>query len=181
MDSRDFHVGCVTQDEAQTAVCRQVTQNSKLMFENAGNWLLDSDLGKILIAYLLTLPLGWLREKESHSVGVRTFPIVAMASCGYLLISRSGPSSDAFTRVLQGLIAGIGFIGGGAILKEGSTVHGAATAASVWNTGVIGAAVALGKYDVAIALAILNGFTLLFLGRLKRKLAEADAGEVPKQ
>src|ERR1700739_3891959 len=144
------------------------------MFETTGIWLFDSSLGKILIAYLLTLPLGWLREKEAHSVGVRTFPIVAMASCGYLLITRSGPSSDPFTRVLQGLIAGIGFIGGGAILKEGTTIHGAATAASIWNTGVIGAAVALGKYDIACFLALLNIFTLLFLGRLKRKLAEPD-------
>jgi putative Mg2+ transporter-C (MgtC) family protein len=149
------------------------------MFETTGYWLFDSNLGKILIAYLLTLPLGWLREKEAHSVGVRTFPIVAMASCGYLLISRT--DSDAFTRVLQGLIAGIGFIGGGAILKDGATVHGAATAASIWNTGVIGAAVALGKYDIALILSVLNGFTFLFLGRLKRKLSEPDAGEVEKR
>jgi len=151
------------------------------MFENTGYWLFDSNLGKILIAYMLTLPLGWLREREAHSVGVRTFPIVAMASCGYLLITKSGPSSDAFTRVLQGLIAGIGFIGGGAILKDGATVHGAATAASIWNTGVIGAAVALGKYDIACILAVLNGFTLLYLGRLKRRLAEADTAELPKK
>ncbi len=151
------------------------------MFEITGYWLLDSNLGKILIAYLLTLPLGWLREREAHSVGVRTFPIVAMASCGYLLITRSGPSSDAFTRVLQGLIAGIGFIGGGAILKEGTTIHGAATAASIWNTGVIGAAVALGKYDIAIILAVLNAFTLKFLKPLKLRLAEPDPVEAQKQ
>ena len=87
------------------------------MFETTGVWLLDSSLGKILIAYLLTLPLGWLREREAHSVGVRTFPIVAMASCGYLLVTKTGTSSDAFTRVLQGLIAGIGFIGGGEHLE----------------------------------------------------------------
>jgi putative Mg2+ transporter-C (MgtC) family protein len=150
------------------------------MFETTGYWLLDSNLGKILIAFLITLPLGWLREKEAHSVGVRTFPIVAIASCGYLLITRSGPSSDAFTRVLQGLIAGIGFIGGGAILKEGTTIHGAATAASIWNTGVIGAAVALGKYDIAIILAILNGLTLKFLMPLKQRLALPEEVVVEK-
>jgi putative Mg2+ transporter-C (MgtC) family protein len=152
------------------------------MFDTTGNWLLDSDFGKISIAYLLTVPLGWLREKEAHSVGLRTFPIVAMASCGYLLITKSGPSSDAFTRVLQGLIAGIGFIGGGAILKDGATVHGAATAASVWNTGVIGAAVALGKYDIAVILAVLNAVTLKLLTPLKRKMAEPEVPvEAPRQ
>ena len=67
------------------------------------------------------------------------------------------------------------------ILKEGTTIHGAATAASVWNTGVVGAAVALGKYDVAIALSILNGFTFLFLGRLKRRLAEPELNQEHKQ
>lgn len=143
------------------------------MFETTGYWFLDATFGKILIAYLMTLPIGYLREREAHSVGVRTFPIVAIASCGYLLVSRT--NSDAFTRVLQGLIAGIGFIGGGAILKDGVTVHGAATAASIWNTGVIGAAVALGKYDIALILAVLNGLTLHFMKPWKQRLDTAVA------
>jgi putative Mg2+ transporter-C (MgtC) family protein len=148
------------------------------MFEDKGYWFLDSSIGKLLIAYLLTLPLGWIREREAHSVGVRTFPIVAIASCGYLLITRS--NSDAFTRVLQGLIAGIGFIGGGAILKDGMTVHGAAAAASIWNTGVIGAAVALGKYDVAVILTVLNLVTMKFLRPIKEKIdAEAKTLKNP--
>ena len=149
------------------------------MFETTGYWFLDSAFGKLLIAYLLTLPLGYLREKEAHSVGVRTFPIVAIASCGYLLVSRT--NTDAFTRVLQGLIAGIGFVGGGAILKEGATIHGAATAASIWNTGVIGAAVALGKYDIALVLSVMNGLTLHFMKPWKQKLDLPGPPEGPKK
>jgi putative Mg2+ transporter-C (MgtC) family protein len=97
-----------------------------------------SDLGKILLSYLLTLPIGWQREKEEHGVGIRTFPLVAMASCGYLLLVHTQAPRDpaAESRVLQGLITGIGFVGAGAILKEGATVRGTATSASVWNTGV---------------------------------------------
>jgi len=112
------------------------------------------------LAYFLTAVIGWDRENEAHSTGLRTFPIVGMASCGYLLIL--GPQSDAAaqSRVLQGLITGIGFVGGGAILKEGTTVKGTATAASVWNAGGIGAAVALERYEIAILLAVLNLFTL---------------------
>ncbi|HEV2178017.1 MAG TPA: MgtC/SapB family protein [Terriglobia bacterium] len=130
-------------------------------------------LGKIFLAYLLTLPIGWEREREAHSVGVRTFPIVAMASCAYLLLM---PSTDVASqsRVLQGLIAGIGFIGGGAILKEGATVRGTATAASIWNTGVLGAAVAMGRYDIAVILAALNFLTLKVLWRYKQKLDQRD-------
>ena len=103
-----------------------------------------SSLGKIAIAFLLTLPIGWEREQEAHSVGVRTFPIVAMASCAYiLLVSPADPAAQS--RALQGLIAGIGFVGGGAILKEGGTVKGTAAAASIRSTGVLGAAVAVGR------------------------------------
>jgi len=126
-------------------------------------------LVKIVAAYLLTLPIGWEREMEAHSVGVRTFPIVAMASCGYLLVAFPGDIA-AQSRVLQGLIAGIGFVGGGAILKEGATVRGTATAASIWNTGVIGAAVATGHYEVAVILSAMNFLILKVFWRYKQKL-----------
>src|SRR5215475_14985109 len=113
------------------------------------------DINRLAIAYLLALPVGLYREKEAHSVGVRTFPIVAMASCGYVMLAMPAyhNSIDAQSRVIQGLVAGIGFIGGGAILKAEGNVHGTATAASIWNTGVVGAAVAEDRYFMAFALA----------------------------
>lgn len=134
---------------------------------------------KIVVAYLLTLPVGWEREREAHSVGVRTFPIVAMASCGYLLLVSSGDAASQ-SRVLQGMIAGIGFIGGGAILKEGATVRGTATAASIWCTGVVGAAVAMGRYEVAIILSALTFITLKLLWRFKQKIGYEVPSSNPK-
>lgn len=125
------------------------------------------NLQKVLLAYALTLPIGWESETEAHGAGIRTFPIVAMASCGYLLLM-SEPAGQS--RILQGLITGIGFVGGGAILREGTTVRGTATAASIWNTGVIGAAVAMGRYEIAIVLSVLNVFTLKALLPLKRRI-----------
>src|SRR6202162_4528278 len=122
---------------------------------------------QIGLAYLLTAVIGWDREKEAHSAGLRTFPIVGMASCGYLLALGNQADSAAPSRVLQGLITGIGFVGGGAILKEGATVRGTATAASIWNAGVIGASVAMGHIQIAIILAALNLFTLRALLPLK--------------
>jgi putative Mg2+ transporter-C (MgtC) family protein len=119
------------------------------------------NVGQIVFVYLLTALIGWEREEsEAHSAGVRTFPLVGIASCGYLLILGPHPDSGDQSRVLQGLIAGIGFVGGGAILKEGATVRGTATAASIWNAGVIGASVAMEHYGIAIVLALLNLFTL---------------------
>jgi putative Mg2+ transporter-C (MgtC) family protein len=128
---------------------------------------------KIAVAYLLAMPMGWTREKQAHGVGIRTFPIVAMASCGYLLLMQGGSGSDALaanSRVLQGLVAGIGFVGGGAILKDGLSVHGTATAASLWNTGAIGAATAMGRYEIAIVLAALNVVTMWGLVPVKKHL-----------
>ena len=79
--------------------------------------------------------------------------------------------------MLQGLITGIGFVGGGAILKEGATVKGTATAASIWNAGVIGAAVAMERFEIAIILALLNLFTLRALLPLKQRLDKRNDGE----
>jgi putative Mg2+ transporter-C (MgtC) family protein len=129
------------------------------------------DLGRLLIAYLLALPIGWYREREAHSVGVRTFPIVAVASCGFVLLG-TGPhmTPDTQSRIIQGLGAGVGFIGGGAILKSEGNVHGTAAAASIWNTGVIGAAVAQNRLMVAVVLSAVNVITLWVLLPLKIKL-----------
>jgi len=134
------------------------------------------DIGKILLAYALAVPVGWYREQEAHSIGVRTFPLVAAASCGFVLVAVPLGQADlaAQSRVIQGLVAGIGFIGGGAILKaEGAGyVHGTATAASIWNFGVVGAAVAQNRYFMAMLLAGLNLFALRVLLPLKLRLDE---------
>jgi putative Mg2+ transporter-C (MgtC) family protein len=142
-----------------------------IAFDFSQAWM---SLVKIVLTYLLTFPVGWEREREAHSVGVRTFPIVAIASCGYVLLVSSA-DLDYQTRVLQGLIAGIGFVGGGAILKEGTNVRGTATAATIWGTGVVGAAVAMGRYEIAVILSVLNFLTLKLFWRYKQKLTEGPA------
>ena len=135
-----------------------------------------SILAHLLGAYILAAVIGWNREAEEHNVGIRTFPIVCVASCGYLLILGPHPDVAAQSRVLQGLITGIGFVGGGAIVKEGANIRGAATAASVWNAAVIGAAVAINRYELAIMLTLLNLLTLRALLPLKAKLDKDKAG-----
>ena len=123
----------------------------------------------VSVAYVLALPVALDREKEVRSAGLRTFPLVAVASCGYALVAMSilGSSADSLSRIIQGLITGIGFIGGGAILKDRGSVHGTATAASIWNTGAIGAAAAFRRYEIAIVLSAINFATLRLLTPLK--------------
>jgi len=134
------------------------------------------DLMRMAVAYLLALPVGWWSEKEAHSVGVRTFPLVAMASCGYVMLAmpQFGNSIEAQSRVIQGMVAGIGFIGGGAIMKSEGAVHGTALAASIWNTGVIGAAVAEDRFVIAAVLSLMNLFALRVLLPLKIKLDQRE-------
>jgi putative Mg2+ transporter-C (MgtC) family protein len=72
--------------------------------------------------------------------------------------------------VLQGLVAGIGFVGGGAILKEGSTIKGTATAASVLSAAAMGASVALDRFGMAVCLMALNLVALRGLAPIKRRL-----------
>jgi putative Mg2+ transporter-C (MgtC) family protein len=142
------------------------------------------DISRLLIAYVLALPVGWYREREAHSIGVRTFPLVAMASCAYVMLAMPAYHNtvDAQSRVIQGLVAGIGFIGGGAILRsEGGNVHGTATAASIWNTGALGAAVAQDRFFLAAAMAAINLFALRVLLPLKLRLdQEQEARERTK-
>ncbi len=133
-------------------------------------------LGQLAIAWILSLPVAWDRERESRGAGLRTFPLVAVAACGYTLVGISVlTSTEAESRILQGLITGIGFIGGGAILKSGGSVSGTATAASIWNTGLIGMAVAFSRYEVALVMALINFVTLRYVQRFKQD--ETDVGE----
>ncbi len=156
------------------------------MLQNPDDSLLDwyrmlVNLGHVAGAYLLALPLAWEREHANRPMGLRTFPLVAVASCGFVLtgVQISGGNPDAIARIVQGLMTGIGFVGGGAILKQGDHVKGTATAVSIWNTGAIGAAAALGRYEIAIVLSAVNFLTLRLLTPLKEYGDEEESGGRP--
>lgn len=131
-------------------------------------------------AYALAFPIGWDREREARSAGLRTFPLVALASCGFIEAAeahlRESPQAVAY--VVEGLITGMGFIGGGAILKHGASVYGTATAASLWATGAIGTAVGLGAYEVAITIAVITFLTLKLLPLIKEE-SQPEAPATP--
>jgi putative Mg2+ transporter-C (MgtC) family protein len=140
--------------------------------------VMATNLAAIAGAFLLALPIGWEREQSERSAGLRTFPLVAMASCGYILIATEvlADHPEGLARVIEGLMTGIGFIGGGAILKSGGSVRGTATAASIWNTGAVGAAVAFHRYDIALVLVAINFVALRWLTPFK---AEGRDGQPP--
>jgi putative Mg2+ transporter-C (MgtC) family protein len=125
--------------------------------------------GHLVAAILLALPTAWNREASSQTVGLRTFPLVALGACAYVLIGHSvaAGSPDAMARLLQGLMTGVGFVGGGAILKHDDYVAGTASAASIWIMGALGAAIGFGYWPLAVLLSLLNFLLIYVLGKLK--------------
>lgn len=141
---------------------------------------------KIVIAVALTSPVSVERYKDDKSAGLRTFPIVAVASCGYVILAGQvfGIASDQQTHILQGLVTGIGFIGGGAIVKDGNRVRGTATAAAIWSTSIVGAAVGYGHIEIAMVVGLFTTLTLWIISRyeirweLERDARDAAAGVI---
>jgi putative Mg2+ transporter-C (MgtC) family protein len=133
-------------------------------------------LVRIFGAYVLVLPVAWERERSTRIMGLRTFPLVSVASCAYVLVAIAvvGTETDAHSRIIQGLMAGIGFIGGGAILKEGTAVRGTATAASVWAVGALGAAVGYGRWEIAVLLSLVTFLTLRLLTPIVERSRQPD-------
>lgn len=111
--------------------------------------------------------------------GLRTVPLVSVGACGYVLISRflyeqGVYDMDGMVRALRSVITGIGFIGGGAIVKETRDVRGLATAAAIWISGAIGAAIAFGHYEVGAVVGLSTVFMLAIQRRLARHVRRTE-------
>jgi putative Mg2+ transporter-C (MgtC) family protein len=150
-----------------------------MTFDPAGLREMASHVFNLALAFALALPVGWDRERDERSAGIRTFPLVAIASCGFVLVGVAilGRESIGQSRIMEGLITGVGFIGGGAILKHGGKATGTATAASLWATGALGAAVGYGLYDIAVVLSLTTFLTLRCAGPMKKAAQEPESQE----
>jgi putative Mg2+ transporter-C (MgtC) family protein len=129
---------------------------------------------RLLAATLLGAVIGLQRERAGKPAGLRTHMLVTLGTAVFVLAcSGVGMSLEGQSRVIQGVVTGIGFIGAGSILKlsEQRDVQGLTTAAGVWMSAAIGVAVGLGSLGVAILSAV---FTLLILSLAKRFERDAD-------
>lgn len=125
----------------------------------AGAQPLAQALTRLLLAALLGGCIGFQRERDGHEAGTRTHALVVMGSAILVLVPQQmGLGADAVSRIVQGLLAGIGFLGAGAILKRPSKeyVAGMTTAAGIWMTAAIGVAVGLGRGATAILWTVLT-------------------------
>ena len=132
-------------------------------------------LVRILMASILGGALGYQREANHKAAGLRTHTLVAMGSALFVLVPQQmGASPGELTRTIQGLVAGIGFLGSGAIVKASRTPHdhrgevsGLTTAASIWMTAAIGMSAGLGREVTAILAA---GFALVVLALIPKRV-----------
>lgn len=131
------------------------------------------NLYQIGIAFVLALPIAINREYvDSGGAGMRTYPLVSIACCAFMLVAMDVyQGSDAEARVMYGVITGMGFIGGGAIVKQSGKALGTANAAGIWLTGAIGLSVAYQRYEVAIVLSLI-GFLIFQFGSYLKKSDE---------
>jgi putative Mg2+ transporter-C (MgtC) family protein len=122
-----------------------------------------------LLAVLLGGIVGYERERRHSAAGLRIHMLVALGAALFVMVPlEDGVASADMSRVLQGLISGIGFLGAGAVIKltEDRSVDGVTTAASIWLTAAIGVAAGMG---MAIAAAMATGFSLFVLAQLSRR------------
>ena len=120
---------------------------------------------RMLLAALLGCALGYEREHEGKAAGMRTHMLVAMGAALFVLVPEQvGLHVADMSRVIQGVVAGIGFLGAGSIIKNRSeeNVHGLTTAAGVWMTAAIGIACGLGR-EVTAVLSTLAALLVLAL------------------
>lgn len=153
------------------------------VFETIGETVVAefSDLGdaeqvtqlvvRLLVAAVMGGVLGLQRERQGKPAGIRTHMLVACSSALVVVVSlQGGLDQEALSRVLQGLLAGVGFVCAGAILKleREEQVHGLTTAAGVWMTAAIGIAAGLGREMTALLSTLLVLGILALEGPIRR-------------
>jgi len=132
---------------------------------------------RLLAATVLGAVIGVQRERAGKPAGLRTHMLVTLGTAVFVLAcSGVGMGPDALSRVIQGIVTGIGFIGAGSILKldRERDIQGLTTAAGVWMTAAVGVAVGLGSLGVALLSTV---FTIVILSFAKRY--EPRAGDTP--
>lgn len=128
---------------------------------------------RLLVATLLGAVVGYERERTGKSAGLRTHMLVAVSSALFVLAPlEAGMSASDVSRIIQGIVTGIGFIGAGAILKVTSDreIQGLTTAAGIWMTAAVGLAAGLGRLGLAAIGVALAWIILYIVARIEQDI-----------
>ncbi|MBN1816751.1 MAG: MgtC/SapB family protein [Sedimentisphaerales bacterium] len=144
-------------------------------FETMGNLAFIQEIGweqvfSMVIAVFLGGAIGFEREWNGKPAGLRTNIIICLGACAFTIIAEniSDGNPDAATRIAAGIVTGVGFLGAGALIHGGDSIHGLTTAASIWLVTSIGIACGTGEYLTAVSVTSLALFALFGLMPLTR-------------
>jgi putative Mg2+ transporter-C (MgtC) family protein len=159
----------------------------RILSQELTSGLHDSQqVARVIIRLLAAMFLGGIvgvqRQSTRKPAGLRTHVLVCVATAAFIIAcSASGMSSDGLSRVIQGIVTGIGFIGAGTILKlsQEHEIRGLTTAASVWMTAAIGVIVGLGSLGIALMITVL-ALIILSLARLEHSIEAEARGQEKK-
>lgn len=128
---------------------------------------------RLIVAMIFGAVIGIQRERAGKPAGLRTHMLVALGAAVFIIASGEfGMNADSISRVIQGLVTGIGFLGAGAILKlyDKRAVEGLTTAAGIWMTAALGVAVGLGRFGLALVATLLAWMTLSLVRQMEHIL-----------
>lgn len=135
----------------------------------------ESIVLKLFVASILGILIGLERELTQKWAGIKTHALVCVGSCVFTILSiygftsfNSGTVSVDPTRIAAQILTGIGFIGGGTVLKHGSSIYGLTTAATLWIAGSIGMAVGCGHYSLAVYTSISAIIILVVVAKIEK-------------
>ena len=135
------------------------------------------------LAVLLGALIGWERERREAAAGLRTHMLVCLGTALFVLVPQQAGLSEAdLSRVIQGVVAGVGFLGAGAVIKQTQSgqVHGLTTAAGIWSTAAIGVAVGMGREATAIVSAVTVVVILGVLLRIEERMGAKRGLRAPE-
>ncbi|MBU0687017.1 MAG: MgtC/SapB family protein [Candidatus Margulisbacteria bacterium] len=136
-----------------------------------------SILINLLLAFVFGGIIGYLREVEGKTAGLRTHILVCMGSTLFMQVSANMLTLSSIAdpgRIAAGVVTGIGFLGAGTILRGGQGVKGLTTAASIWITAAIGLALGVNLYFGAFMTTIITAFTLQVLGYMEKSFIKGN-------
>ena len=128
---------------------------------------------RLIVAMVFGAVIGIQRERAGKPAGLRTHMLVALGAAVFIIASGEfGMNPDSISRVIEGLVTGIGFLGAGAILKlyDKRAVEGLTTAAGIWMTAALGVAVGLGRFGLALVATLLAWMTLSLVRQMEHIL-----------
>jgi putative Mg2+ transporter-C (MgtC) family protein len=136
-----------------------------------------TDFAKLLLASLCAALIGWERQRREKAAGLKTHVLIAFGSClftivGMNLVGESDPG--ALLRIMQGIITGVGFVGAGAIMRQGESVKGITTAAGIWVIAAIGMTVGAGEYLLALYSSVMVVIMLKSFSVLESQLRQKN-------